>query len=150
IYDIEYVIKDGENIELTYTAGYESPMPRGAVEGSAWVRALGGQSFQGSEFGWPQPGISGISPNIKTQGDDSFTMTIRGVHFTMETVAYFNGKRLKTEVVSENEVKVHIDSSLISEVGTYPIVVNNPEPMQRPEWGNGTSNKAHLLVDYRY
>ncbi len=150
IYDIEYVIKDGKSIDLTYTAGYESPFPRGAVEGSAWVRALGNQSFQGTEFGQPHPGISAISPNIKTQGDESFIMTIRGVHFTTETVAYFNGKRLKTQVESETELKVNIDASLVSEVGTYPIVVRNPEPMQRPEWGEGTSNKAHLLVNYRY
>ena len=32
----------------------------------------------------------------------------------------------------------------------YDIVVNNPEPMALPNWGNGTSNKAHFMVDFRY
>jgi len=35
-------------------------------------------------------------------------------------------------------------------VGRFDVVVVNPEPLTAPKWGNGTSNKAHLLVNYRY
>ena len=148
--EIEWVIKDGKVIDLTYTASFENPLPRGTVEGLAWVRALSQQSFPGTELGQPQPGIESITPSIKTEGDASFTMTIRGVNFTRESLVYFGEKRVKSLFVSETEIQVSINAALISEVGTYPVTVRNPEPLQRPEWGDGTSNKAHLLVNYHY
>jgi len=147
---IEWVIKDGDVVDRTFHAWFENPLPRGAVEGSAWVRALKTQSMQGTEFGQPPPGIQSVSPTIVTEGDATLTMTIRGVNFTPESLAYFEGTRLPTRVVSDSEIQAVIDAGLISQVGTFPVTVRNPKPLQRPEWGNGTSNKAHLLVNFRY
>jgi hypothetical protein len=54
--------------------------------------------------------------------------------------------------VSGSELQVTIDSSLLREPGWHEMVVQNPWPLH-PEigrqWGNGTSNKAHLIVAYR-
>ena len=148
--EIEWVIKDGQLIDTTYTASFKNPMPRGAVEGSAWVRALGRQSFQGTEFGQPQPGIESISPNMVIAGDPMMLLTIRGVNFTRESLVIVGEQPVPFQLISNNEIQANIDAALIHQVGTYPVFIKNPEPLQRPEWGNGTSNKAHLIVNYSY
>jgi len=38
----------------------------------------------------------------------------------------------------------------MSRVGRFDVVVSNPAPMSRPQWGDGTSNKGHFIVNYRY
>jgi imidazolonepropionase-like amidohydrolase len=148
--DIEWVIKDGDLVDRTFNASFQNPLPRGGTEGSAWVRALGAQSMQGTEFGQPQPGIKSISPGVVTEGDATLTLTIQGVNFTKESLVYFGEKSVPYRRVSDTELEAVVDARLISAVGTYPVTVRNPEPLQRPEWGNGTSNKAHLLVNYSY
>lgn len=148
--NIEWVIKDGDVVDRTFHAYFENPMPRGAVEGSAWVKALKTQSMQGTEFGQPPPGIQSIAPNLITEGDATLTMTVKGVNFTKESLLYFGDSAVPTRLISDAEIEGIIDAELIANVGTYPVTVRNPEPLQRPEWGNGTSNKAHLLVNYRY
>ena len=147
---IEWVIKDGNVVDRTFHPWFENPLPRGAVEGSAWVRALKTQSMQGTEFGQPPPGIQSISPSMVTEGDATLTLTIRGVHFTKESLVYFGERSVPAERVSDTELEAVIDAGLIAQVGTYPVTVRNPKPLQRPEWGDGTSNKAHLLVNFRY
>jgi hypothetical protein len=148
--NIEWVIKDGEVVDRTFHPWFQNPLPRGAVEGAAWVRALKRQSMQGTEFGQPQPGIESITPSIITEGEATLTMTVQGVNFTKESRVYMGERTVPSELVSDTELKVEIDAGLIAQVGTFPVTVKNPEPLQRPEWGNGTSNKAHLLVNYRY
>lgn len=147
---IEWVIKDGAVVDRSFNASFENPLPRGAVEGSAWVRALKTQTMQGTEFGQPPPGIQSIAPTMVTEGDATLTMTIRGVNFTKESVVYFGTRRVPSRLVSDSELEAAIDASLIASVGTYPVTVRNPAPLQRPEWSDGTSNKAHLLVNFRY
>jgi hypothetical protein len=148
--EIEWVIKDGALVDRTFNASFQNPLPRGGIEGSAWVRALSAQSMQGTEFGQPQPGIKSISPGLVTEGDATLTLTVQGVNFTKESLVYFGEHLVPMRRVSDTELEAVIAAGLISQVGTYPVTVRNPEPLQRPEWGNGTSNKAHLLVNYRY
>jgi hypothetical protein len=42
----------------------------------------------------------------------------------------------------------------LREAGRFDLVVKNPEPLEafyaRSMWGNGTSNIAHLIVNYKY
>ena len=56
---------------------------------------------------------------------------------------------LTTQLVSETELKATIDASLIAYPETFAITVKNPGLMAQPQWG-GTSNRAHLLVNFRY
>jgi hypothetical protein len=55
------------------------------------------------------------------------------------------------KAVSGSELQVTIDSSLLHEPGWQELVVKNPWPLS-PEigldWGNGTSNAAHLIVAF--
>ena len=147
---IEWVIKDGKVVDRTFHAWFKNPLPRGAVEGSAWVRALKTQSMQGTEFGQPPPGIQSISPTMVTEGDATVALTIKGVNFTKKSLVYFGERSVPARLVSDTELEAVIDAGLIVQVGTYPVTVRNPDPLQRPEWGDGTSNKAHLLVNFRY
>ena len=147
---IEWVIKDGTVVDRTFNASFENPLPRGAVDGAAWVRALKTQTMQGTEFGQPPPGIQSIAPTMVAAGDDTLTMTIRGVNFTKQSTVYFGTQRVPSRLISDSELQAVIDAALIASVGTYPVTVRNPEPLQRPEWSDGTSNKAHLLVNFRY
>ncbi|MEE8339464.1 MAG: amidohydrolase family protein [Xanthomonadales bacterium] len=147
---IEWVIKDGNVVDRTFHAWFENPLPRGAVEGSAWVRALKTQSMQGTEFGQPPPGIQSISPTMVTVGNATLTMTIKGVNFTKKSLVYFGERSVPARLISDTELQAVIDAALIAQVGTYPVTVRNPDPLQRPEWSDGTSNKAHLLVNFRY
>ena len=84
------------------------------------------------------------------EGDATVTLTIQGVNFTRESVVYFGERPVPARLISDTELEAVIDTALIAKVGTYPVTVRNPGPLQRPEWGDGTSNKAHLLVNYRY
>ncbi|MCZ6774779.1 MAG: IPT/TIG domain-containing protein, partial [Proteobacteria bacterium] len=147
---IEWVIKDGKVVDRTYHAWFENPLPRGAVEGSAWVRALKTQNMQGTEFGQPPPGIQSISPTMVTEGDATLTMTIRGVNFTRKSLVFFGERSVPAQLISDTELQAVVDAALIAKVGTFPVTVRNPDPLQRPDWSDGTSNKAHLLVNYRY
>jgi hypothetical protein len=64
----------------------------------------------------------------------------------------FKGVPAPYKVVSPTELQVTVDASLLREAGWFDLVVKNPWPYNRDTgepWGNGTSNKAHLIVSYR-
>ncbi len=84
-----------------------------------------------------------------TEGDPTLTLTIQGVNFTGKSQVYFDNQPLATQRVSETELKATIDASLIAHPETFAITVKNPGLMAQPQWG-GTSNRAHLLVNFRY
>ena len=149
---IEWVIKDGNLIDRTYHAWFRNPLPRGTVDALGWVAALKRQTLQKDPtwaFGQPPPGIEAISPSQATEGDPELTVTIRGVNFTTKSVVHFDGQPVPARLLSETELQITVAAGLIASAGNYPLTVINPEPLQRPEWG-GTSNKARLLVDFRY
>lgn len=65
----------------------------------------------------------------------------------------FKGQSVPYQVVSPNEVQVTLESGLLKEAGWFDLVVKNPWPYNPDTgaaWGNGTSNKAHLIINYKY
>jgi hypothetical protein len=62
----------------------------------------------------------------------------------------FNGRSVPYLVVSPTELHVTLDETLLRTPGKFDIVVKNPPPILTPEWGDGTSNTAHLLVNFTY
>jgi len=98
----------------------------------------------------PQPAIQTISPLWAKEGDPTITMKLSGFNFVRRTRVFFDGVSVPWRFVSPTELEVTINADLLKRPGRYDIVVNNPEPMALPDWGNGTSNKAHFMVDYRY
>ncbi|MCH7979363.1 MAG: amidohydrolase family protein [Acidobacteria bacterium] len=148
---IEWVIQDGKVIDRGYHPSFQTPFQGALLEGRTWVRALKkeSESMRTTAFGQPPPGIESISPTLVTEGDPTLTLTVKGVGFTSKSRVFFDGAPVPFERVSETELKLTIDASLIIRAGTYSVQVRNPEPLLLPKWG-GVSNRAHLLVDYRY
>jgi hypothetical protein len=59
-----------------------------------------------------------------------------------------------TQVVSPSELTFTLDAESTEQPGRFDLVVINPVPTDtfftRGMWGNGTSNRAHIVVNYRY
>jgi len=170
---INTVIQDGKVVELGYHANYTSPFSNVAaqtvsIDGLPWAVAMkkgsgggeGGPQQRGGANGGapdpafsPQPAIETMTPILVTQGD-SAEVTLKGFNYVKRSVVYFKGKAVPFRVVSPTEIDVTLDAEALREAGRFDVVVKNPEPLDpfyvRSNWGNGTSNIAHLIVNYRY
>jgi Amidohydrolase family len=169
---INTVIQDGKIVELGYHANYSSPFANVAartvsVEGLPWAVSLkkastggeGGPQREADEDAVPdppvspQPAIETMDPIIVTQGEP-VTIKITGFNFVRKSVVYFKGKPVRVRAVSSKELQVTLDAEALREAGRFDLVVKNPEPIDpffvRSMWGTGTSNVAHLIVNYKY
>ena len=161
------VIFDGKVVPLGYNASYTDPFHRMSdfsppVSDLPWVKALretagpnpgGGQGMPGDPAESPQPGIETITPVMVTEGSPTITLTIKGFNFVRRSQVLFKGVPVPYKAVNATELQVTLDANVLKEVGWHEIVVKNPWPLNRESglpWGNGTSNKAHLIVNYRY
>jgi hypothetical protein len=168
---INTVIQDGKIVELGYHANYTSPFSNVAaqtvsVEGLPWAVDLK-KASRGGEGGpqrssegaipdpmfSPQPAIETLNPIIVTQGE-SAVVTLTGFNFVRKSAVYFKGRPVPFRAVSSTELQVTLDAEALREGGRFDLVVKNPEPLDpfflRSMWGNGTSNVAHLIVNYKY
>lgn len=160
---IEWVIKDGKVADRTFHPWFKNPLRNsysGMVEGRDWVAALkqttalglrtgSGLKDSTHSFGQPCPGIESVSPGMVTAGDPTLTLTIKGINFTNKSLVYMDNQSLVTRLVSETELQATLDASLIARPETLTITVKNPGLLEQPQWG-GTSNRAFLLVNFRY
>ncbi len=169
---INTVIQDGKLVELGYHANYYSPFDNAAartisVEGLPWAEAMKkassgaeGGPQRGADDGTvpdpafaPQPAIETMNPIIVTQGN-STVVKLTGFNFVRRSAVYFNGKLVPSRPVSSREIEVTFDAEALREAGRFDVVVKNPDPLDnffvRSMWGNGTSNVAHLIVNYKY
>jgi len=169
------VIFDGKVVDRRYHADYRttfSPPGDGAssgpvVEALPWVVALmkvrlggGAQAQEGASAvsvpdppRSPQPAIHTIEPFVITQSETPVTVTLIGINFVRRSTVQFRGKRVPTQVVSSTELKFTLDGESMKQAGRFDLVVINPAPTDtftRGMWGNGTSNLAHIVVNYRY
>ena len=168
---IDTVIKDGKVVDRTYHAWFNAPFPlisaeSPVVEGLEWVVAVKAATFRPGQGGGPgggaaggavpnppespQPAIATISPYLVTQGSPALNLTLKGFNFVRRTRVFFDGYSIPYRRVSPTELEVTLDENLLRRAGRFEIVVENPGPLATPEWGNGTSNKAHLIVNFRY
>jgi hypothetical protein len=172
--DLDTVVFDGRRVELGYTAGY-NPVFRveselnPPVSRLLWVNAFRPVAFGaiGGRFTGrppvgpgeplpdpvesPQPAVETISPLMVEAGSPTTTVTLTGFNFVRRSQVLFKGIPVPYEAVSGSELRATIDSSLLREPGWQQIVVKNPQPLHPEigkEWGNGTSNKAHLIVSF--
>jgi hypothetical protein len=167
------VIFDGKVIDRAYHANYHTTFaPPGdqnapAVEALPWVAALmkvgrgGGAGPEGAGGGGmpdpassPQPAIQTLDPFIVTQGTTPATVTLKGINFVRRSTVQFKGKAVPTQVVSPTELRFTLDADALRTAGRFDFVVVNPAPIAplytTGMWGNGTSNVAHLIVNYKY
>ena len=170
------VIFDGKVIDRSYHANYSTTFnPPGdqlspAVEGLQWVVALmkvgrgGGAAAEGEGRGAatpvpdpassPQPAIQKFDPYVVTQSSTPATVTVKGINFVRRSVVHFKGKPVPTQVVSPTEIRFTLDADALRTPGRFEFVVVNPAPVApmftKGMWGNGTSNLARLIVNYKY
>jgi hypothetical protein len=146
--EIEQVIMDGKIVERGYHRWYKNPLPRMAPEGQRWLSALKTISWRTTAFGQPTPGIESVSPSVVTEGSPTLTLTLHGLNFTDRSAVEFDGVPVPATFVSDKELHVTIAGQLIAHVGTFPITVANPDPLQDEKFG-GISNRVFLLVNYQ-
>ena len=173
--DLDAVVFNGRRVELGYSAGYNPVFKRESelnapVEALLWVNAFRPVAYKGSGGRFngnppvaagrplpnpaesPQPAIEAIAPFMVTEGSPATTVTLKGFNFVRRSQVLFKGVPVPYKAVSGSELQVTIDASLLHEPGWHDIVVKNPWPLH-PEiglqWGNGTSNKAHVAVTFR-
>lgn len=172
---VDTVIFNGRQVPLGYSAGYNPVFKRESelnppVEALLWVNAFRPVAFGGSGGRFngsrpvgpgqplpnpvesPQPALESISPIMVTEGSPTTTITLKGFNFVRRSQVLFKGVPVPFTAVSGSELQVVVDASLLREPGWHEVVVRNPWPLH-PEsgqqWGNGTSNKAHLIVKFR-
>ncbi len=172
---IDTVIFNGRRAELGYTPGYNPVFKRESdlnppVEALLWVHAFRPVAYKGiggrftgrppvgpgqplpNPAESPQPAIESIDPLMATEGSPALTVTLKGFNFVRRSQVLFKGTPVPYKAVSGSELQVTIPAELLHEPGWHDVVVRNPWPLH-PEiglqWGNGTSNKAHLIVRYR-
>jgi hypothetical protein len=162
---IDTVVFNGKRVERSLHAWYADPflsdIEYAPVDAWLWVVALKQATFREGAgggvgggpapdpIGSPQPAIETISPTVVTEGSPSLTLSLKGFNFVRRTRVYFNGKSVPYQRISPTELQVTLDEVLLRTPGKFDIVVKNPEPVASEAWGNGTSNTAHLLVNYK-
>jgi len=156
------VIFDGKVVELGYHAYFTDPFrrmtPNRPVDALDWVAAYktvaggGGGGGLADPAESPQPAIETINPVMVTEGSPTTTLTLKGFNFVRRSQVLFKGTSVPYKVVNRTELQVTLDAGLLKEAGTFELVVKNPSPMAQGAqmWGNGTSNRAQLIVNYKY
>jgi peptidoglycan/xylan/chitin deacetylase (PgdA/CDA1 family) len=88
----------------------------------------------------PIPVTTGISPKSANVGSPQVILTVNGSNFLESSVVRFNGADKSTTFVSSSELTVDIPGSALTDAGSYPITVFNPEP------GGGISNAQTFAI----
>jgi len=172
--NLNTVISDGKVVELGYHQWYASAFPMGTgtnspVESLQWAAAYRKVTFgEVPEEGEapaanpnagvrdpveaPEPVIETISPTMVTEQSRTVNVTLKGFNFVRKSQVYFKGISVPYKAVSASELQVTLDADLLKEAGWFDLVVKNPWPLAAgaKPWGNGTSNTAHLIVNYKY
>jgi hypothetical protein len=163
---VSTVVFDGKQIEPGYHAWYATPFAGGAedravVDNLAWTQSLkqatfrAGPGAEGNAQGpdpveSPQPAIETILPVMIAEGSPTTTLTLKGFNFVRRSRVLFDGQAVPYKRISATELQVTLDDNLLKRAGRFDIVVKNPEPLNNEQWGNGQSNKAHLLVTFAF
>ncbi len=159
---VSHVLQNGNVVDRAFHAWYDTPF-RGSgddirvVEDLLATAELKEATFTDSDalappdpVASPQPAIQAIDPVWAVVGSSSTTVTLTGFNFVRRSRVYFDGVSVPWRWISPTEMELTIEENLLSRVGRFEIVIVNAPPLLAPEWGDGTSNKAHFLVNLRY
>ena len=83
------------------------------------------------------------------EGGPTLQLKITGVGYFQRSVVYFNETPVPTRVVNANEIEARVDESLLRAPGRYSVIVRNAGIAAPQKLGDGSSNRAWLIVGYR-
>jgi imidazolonepropionase-like amidohydrolase len=166
---IAFVISDGKIQPRGFQPWYwspfggEGPITIPVVDDLDWAVLLrgqrGGRGAGGA--GRPQPTIETIDSGRRDYSDPDFSKTvvkeggptlqlkITGVGYFQRSVVYFNETPVPTRLVSANEIEARVDETLLRAPGRYSVIVRNAGIAAPQKLGDGSSNRAWLIVGYR-
>jgi hypothetical protein len=110
---IETVIQNGEVRTKLLNPEFTNLIPRPDPERTSHL--------------FTSPVINSVSPRMARDGDADTTITIAGSGFLPYSTAYFKDTPLKTTFKSRSSLSAVIPARLLTEVGTFPVHVENPE-----------------------
>ena len=129
---IHRVISRGKVLDGEYDADYKNPIPNTAPE-------------QSSHY-FPSPRISSVTPETLYENGSETTLTITGTGFIPYSFVRWDDILLETEFVSEYELTVQIPESLLENIGTYTITIENPDFAWGTVFARGASDIVHMGV----
>jgi hypothetical protein len=163
---ISAVVFDGKPVELGYHSWFATPFlgggtDRPVVDNLSWTQSLkqatfrqrnggGGNSLLPDPTENPQPAIEAILPVMISEGSPATNVTLKGFNFVRKSRVYVDGESVPYRVISPTELQLNLDENLLRKAGRFDVQVINTEPLENPQWGNGASNKAHLLVTFGF
>jgi hypothetical protein len=92
-----------------------------------------------------------FSKYVVKEGGPTLNLRLTGFNYFQRSQVYFDGIPVPTRIVSRVEIEANIDESLLRTAGRYQVVVKNlgnADPANT-RIGDGTSNTAWLIVNYR-
>lgn len=128
-----------------------------SVGGRAWKEALRQEltAAYGVTFTVPTtvaPTITALSPNVKDADQFMFTLTVTGTDFKNGAVVKFGTSEKTTTFLSATQLTATIVSSDVSNVGTVPVTVINPDGQVSAASnftvGSGTSNVSTVSTTW--
>ena len=84
------------------------------------------------------------------QGSPATNLTLKGFNLSANRGCSSVASSVPYRVISATELQATLDDNLLKKAGRFDVQVVNPEPLENPQWGNGASNKAHLLVTFGF
>jgi imidazolonepropionase-like amidohydrolase len=129
---IHRVVSRGKVLDGEYDGNYKNPVPNTTPE-------------QSSHY-FPSPRIRSVTPGTLYENGGDKTLTITGTGFIPYSFARWDNVKLDTEFVSEYELKVEIPESLLRDIGTYTIAIENPDFAWGTVFARGASDIVHMGV----
>lgn len=162
---VSAVVFDGNQIEPGYHSWYSTPFLGGATDRSVvdnleWTQSLKRATFRQRNGAGantlpnptesPQPAVESIAPVMIAQGSPTTTLDLKGFNFVRKSRVLVDGIPVPYRMISPTELQLTLDENLLKRAGRFDVQVVNPEPLENSQWGNGSSNKAHLLVTFGF
>jgi imidazolonepropionase-like amidohydrolase len=122
---IEMVMQGGRQMEMGYHRWYSSPFRH-----PFWDESR------------PAPFIASMTPYAATRGQQGLQIAIKGTGFRPGSIVWLERRGLKTEVVSDVELRAEVPAAWLESAGTREIRVTTPEP------SGAVSNAVNLVIRY--
>jgi len=125
---IERVFLGGEQMDISFHPDYKISIPRPVVD---------------SQIGSSGLSVNNVIPNIATEGSEDLTVELVG-HFFPSAKVTFNKIPVQSTFVSVGRLKVVIPSTLLENVGSYVVQVEDSFEDQ-----TFRSNPIFFVVKYK-